>query len=63
MKYLHKLYAGKQVVGGGELCGVCETVIQYLDSLLEQNATVEQIEAWLDKICNFVPDSLKGQVM
>ena len=54
---------GKQVVGDGELCGVCETVVQYLDSLLEENATVAQIEQWLDKICNFVPGGLKEQVI
>ena len=48
--------------GSGEMCAVCETVIQYLDSLLEDNATVAEIEAALQKVCNFVPDTIKGEV-
>ena len=50
------------ISGDGELCAVCETVIQYVDSLLEENATVAEIEAALDKVCNFLPDTIKGQV-
>lgn len=44
-----------------ELCGVCETVIQYVDSLLEEKATIEEIEQVLDKVCNFLPDNIKQQ--
>ena len=50
------------ITGDGELCAVCATVIQYVDSLLEENATVAEIEAALDKVCNFLPDTIKGQV-
>lgn len=48
-------------LNGGEMCGVCETVIQYVDSLLEQNATIEEIEQTLEKVCNFLPGNLKKQ--
>jgi saposin len=46
-------------VGGSELCVVCETIVQYLEALLEQNATVTEIEAVLDKICDYLPATLK----
>jgi hypothetical protein len=45
-----------------EMCTVCETVIQYVETLLEDNATVAEIEAVLEKVCNFLPTSLRDQV-
>ncbi|CAH1795464.1 unnamed protein product [Owenia fusiformis] len=48
-------------VKSSELCGICETVVQYVDSLLEENATVTEIEAVLEKVCNFLPGSLKSE--
>eukprot|EP00918_Siedleckia_nematoides_P099386 GHVU01217426.1.p1 GENE.GHVU01217426.1~~GHVU01217426.1.p1 ORF type:complete len:609 (-),score=77.43 GHVU01217426.1:599-2425(-) len=50
-----------KILAGGELCGVCETVIQYLDSFLEENSTVQEIEALADKVCNFLPDTVRSQ--
>ncbi len=44
------------------MCGVCETVIGYLDALLEQNSTVQDIEMLLEKICNFLPEADRKQV-
>jgi saposin len=44
-----------------EYCGVCEVVIQYLDSLLEDNKTVANIEKYLEIICNFLPKNYKKQ--
>jgi len=44
-----------------EVCGVCETVIQYIDGLLLENATLVEIRQALDKVCNFLPDTLKQQ--
>lgn len=49
------------VIKEAELCGVCETVLQYVDTLLETNSTVAEIEAVLDKVCSFLPDTIKGQ--
>lgn len=49
------------VVTGSELCGVCETLIGYLDAILEQNATVKEIEAAVEKVCNFLPDPYKNE--
>ena len=49
-------------LSGGEVCGICETIIQYIDSLLEMNSTVQELEKVLDKICNFLPESLQAQV-
>lgn len=42
-------------------CVVCETVVQYLESLLEENATIAEIEAALKKVCNFLPESLQPE--
>ena len=46
----------------GEYCGVCEVVIQYLDSLLENNRTVANIEKYLEIVCNFLPQTYRKQV-
>merc|ERR1711976_369655 len=48
-------------VGGDEMCGVCETVMQYVDTLLEDNATIHQIEAVMEKVCNFLPSNLQQE--
>ena len=45
-----------------EYCGICEVVIQYLDSLLENNATVAEIEKAVEKICNFLPKAYAQKV-
>jgi len=62
-----KVRTGKPVIKlpaglkGDEMCGVCETVIQYVDGLLEQNATIQEIEATLEKVCNFLPGNLRQE--
>lgn len=54
-----KLLILKPIKGkSGEFCPICETVMQYVDSLLEKNSTIQEIEAVLDKVCNFLPSSL-----
>jgi saposin len=44
-----------------EMCLLCETVVQYIEALLDQNATLTEIEAVVKKICNFLPDTMKTQ--
>lgn len=44
-----------------QTCAVCETIIQYLEALVEQNATTREIEQILEKICNFLPQSMTKQ--
>jgi saposin len=44
-----------------ETCIICETVVQYLEALVENNATVEQIEAALEKICSFLPGAVEQE--
>jgi len=36
-------------------CGLCETLIQYIEGLVESNATVSEIEQELETICSLVP--------
>lgn len=43
-------------------CIVCESAVQYVQALIQENATVAQIEAVLEKICNFLPDKIKSEV-
>jgi len=49
------------VVGDAETCAVCETIVQYLEALLEQNATTAEVEAALQKICGYLPESMTKQ--
>ena len=45
-----------------DLCPVCKIAVQYLDSLLGQNATEKEIEQALDKVCAFLPDTYEKEV-
>ncbi|XP_035668816.1 prosaposin-like isoform X1 [Branchiostoma floridae] len=46
---------------GSELCPVCKILVQYADSLLLENSTKADIKAVVDKICNFLPSSIKTE--
>ncbi|XP_043912546.1 prosaposin isoform X2 [Protopterus annectens] len=48
-------------VKSGELCQVCKSLVMYLDTFLGKNATQAEIEAALEKVCNFLPDTMKDQ--
>ncbi|XP_066475149.1 prosaposin [Tiliqua scincoides] len=45
----------------GDICDVCKMVVAYADKQLAKNATTEEIEAVLEKVCNFLPESAKNQ--
>ncbi|KAM3606641.1 uncharacterized protein V6R79_020329 [Siganus canaliculatus] len=45
----------------GGYCDVCKLAVNYMDQLLEKNATKEQIEEAVRKVCSFLPDSLQTQ--
>jgi hypothetical protein len=49
-------------VGDAETCLICETLVQYVEAMIENNATVVQVEAVVKKVCNFLPDTMKVQV-
>lgn len=44
------------------LCDVCKMVVAYADKELEKNATTAEIEALLEKVCHFLPQSVSDQV-
>lgn len=46
----------------GSYCEVCKMAVTYVDKLLEKNATEEEIEEAVRKVCSFLPDSMKEQV-
>lgn len=45
----------------GPQCALCELVMDKLEGLLVNNATEEQIEAALEKVCNFLPKTLSTE--
>jgi methionine aminopeptidase len=49
-------------VDDAQTCLICETVIQYVETLVTENATVQEIDDALKKVCNFLPDTMKAQV-
>jgi len=52
---LVKQKPAKQIPKQGANCFVCETIISSIESWLEQNATEQQIEQYLDTLCALVP--------
>uniref|UniRef100_A0A4W5RAT4 Prosaposin n=1 Tax=Hucho hucho TaxID=62062 RepID=A0A4W5RAT4_9TELE len=49
-----------QVEAGG-FCDVCKVAVQYIDGILEQNATEAQIEDAVRKVCSFVPEAVRSE--
>ncbi|XP_059802189.1 prosaposin isoform X2 [Hypanus sabinus] len=45
----------------GALCEICKTVVQKLDSLLEEKSTEEEIKAALDEVCTLLPKSIQDE--
>ncbi|XP_030603550.1 prosaposin-like isoform X2 [Archocentrus centrarchus] len=45
----------------GGYCEVCKMAVNYIDGILEKNATEAEIEEAVRKVCNFLPDSYKTQ--
>ncbi|XP_067996415.1 prosaposin isoform X1 [Melanerpes formicivorus] len=43
-------------------CDICKMVVAYADKELEKNATTAEIEALLEKVCHFLPQSVSDQV-
>lgn len=60
-KALPPIRVNYPIVGSSEACAVCETIIQYLEALLEQGSTMEQIEALMGKLCGYLPDKIVHQ--
>uniref|UniRef100_A0A8D0HAY8 Prosaposin n=1 Tax=Sphenodon punctatus TaxID=8508 RepID=A0A8D0HAY8_SPHPU len=44
-----------------DFCDVCKMVVAYADKELEKNATEAEIEAVLEKVCHFLPESFTTQ--
>ncbi|XP_067408762.1 prosaposin-like isoform X2 [Emydura macquarii macquarii] len=42
----------------GDFCDVCKMIVAYLEKQLEKNATAGEIEAALEKVCHFLPESV-----
>ena len=43
-------------------CEICEMAMQYLDSMLSNNSTEEEIKQGLDQLCAYLPESVRGEV-
>lgn len=49
------------VRSSNDLCLVCEMIVQYVEALLDQKTSVEEIEKLMKKVCNFLPSSMKSE--
>lgn len=47
--------------GSSEMCGMCENIVQYLDSFLILNSTIEDFDHLLEKVCSALPGELPEQ--
>ncbi|XP_066549135.1 prosaposin [Amia ocellicauda] len=45
----------------GGFCEVCKLAVQYIDGMLEQNATEAEIEDAVRKVCSFLPEGVREQ--
>ena len=43
-------------------CEVCKYAMSYLDSMLVQNSTEEEVKQALDSLCAKLPTSMSGEV-
>jgi len=57
------LLLAKPKSSDAETCAVCETVMAYVASMLKENATEEEIQQLLDKVCNFLPKNLQQECL
>merc|ERR1719470_324059 len=51
----------KVTVRDGEICQVCKLVGQYLLTVLQSNATEQEIEQALEQVCGVLPQSLSQE--
>ncbi|XP_063817383.1 prosaposin isoform X2 [Pseudophryne corroboree] len=59
---LHRVVALNPVhVQSGNYCSLCKMIIQYLDTILQKNATEIRIKNALEIVCNFLPDDLVAE--
>nr|XP_020457587.1 prosaposin isoform X1 [Monopterus albus] len=45
----------------GGFCEVCKMAVNYIERILEKNATASEIEEAVRKVCLFLPDSLQSE--
>ncbi|KAM9727209.1 prosaposin [Menidia menidia] len=57
--YVAKLDQTRFKAGG--FCDVCKLAVNYVDGILEKNATEAEIEEAVKKVCSFLPDSYKTE--
>uniref|UniRef100_A0A7N5KB46 Prosaposin n=1 Tax=Ailuropoda melanoleuca TaxID=9646 RepID=A0A7N5KB46_AILME len=45
----------------GNICDVCKMIVAYADKELAKNATTAEIEAFLERVCHYLPESVSDQ--
>ena len=53
----------KAVKSNPVTCEVCEMAMKYLDSMLSNNSTEEEIKKGLDQLCGYLPSSAQQEVI
>ncbi|XP_070608305.1 prosaposin [Erythrolamprus reginae] len=45
----------------GNVCDVCKMIVAYADKELAKNATTAEIEAFMERVCHYLPESVSDQ--
>ena len=60
---MYNLLAKTSIVKANPVtCEICEAAMQYLDSMLSNNSTEEEIREGLDQLCAYLPEAERGEV-
>ncbi|XP_073541951.1 prosaposin [Phyllobates terribilis] len=54
--------SAEHIQSGGS-CPVCKMIVEYMDKLLEKNATQERIKNALHVVCNYLPDKMADECL
>ena len=52
----------KNMKGNPITCEVCQYAMTYLDSMLSDNATEQEVKTALEGLCGYLPASIKSEV-
>lgn len=67
--FICRVLSGREVesqavaVREGELCLICDTLLNYVEEGLNQQVTVEEVEKLLNDVCELFPTDLTSEVI
>ena len=63
LKVLRQEELQMEHVGFPKSCTVCETIVEYLDKLLEDDTIEESIDQLVEKACKIIPSNAQAKVI